>query len=220
MFRNKTAAEADGPGKCYDARKKSKGPRDFLTRHKIKRITPPMIAYAALQVSLNHPVFLSTLQQCSNHCQAYIGLSTAEWTDMVGTFSLVHFYHVIIKTLSNSTLPWVIKTMEWWQRYVVPSSSVHMPDIGVLAGRSLAMEVKVPPRHQGTSESLQTPLTGVQPNASSNKAVVESSRRVRYVPGHATKAEPILTSCPRIPPSIHIPDGPSVHRMGRGTPPQ
>ena len=39
---------------------------------------------------------------------------------MIGTFSLVHFYHVIVKTLSNSTLPWVIETMEWWQQYVFP----------------------------------------------------------------------------------------------------
>ena len=51
MFRNKTAAEAEVPGKGYDSQKKSKGPRDFLTCHKIKKITPCMIAYAALQAS-------------------------------------------------------------------------------------------------------------------------------------------------------------------------
>ena len=63
VFRNKTAAEAEESGKGYDPQKKSKGPRDFLTRHGIKRITPRMIAYAALQAS---PIAHHALS-CSNH---------------------------------------------------------------------------------------------------------------------------------------------------------
>jgi len=73
VFRNKTAAEADGPGRCYDARKRSKGPRDFLTRHEIRRITPRMIAYAALQAS---PVAPSSYL-LSNNTQILAGLHRA-----------------------------------------------------------------------------------------------------------------------------------------------
>jgi len=50
---------------------------------------------------------------------------------MVGTFSLIHFYHLIVKTLLDNTLPWVAETMEWWQRHVSTPSSPHMPNINV-----------------------------------------------------------------------------------------
>ena len=52
LFRNKTAAQADEIGTWYNPSKKAKGPKDFVTRHNIKRVTPQMIAYAALQVCL------------------------------------------------------------------------------------------------------------------------------------------------------------------------
>jgi len=100
---------------------------------------------------------------------------------MVGTFSLIHFYHVIIKTLTNNTLPWVIETMAWWQRYVFPPSPPYIPDASRPTGRCLAMKAKVPPDHHGTSASLHTPPTGVRPNASSSKAVVESHRWMKYI---------------------------------------
>ena len=52
LFRNKTAAQADEIGTWYNPSKKAKGLKDFVTRHNIKRVTPQMIAYAALQVCL------------------------------------------------------------------------------------------------------------------------------------------------------------------------
>lgn len=49
--------------------------------------------------------------------QAYIGLSSMKQiSDMDGSFSLTHFYHIILDTLSDSTDSWVIETMEWWQK--------------------------------------------------------------------------------------------------------
>lgn len=139
---------------------------------------------------------------------------------MVGTFSLIHFYHVIVKTLSNGTLPWVVETMEWWQRYVSHLSLLHMVDASIPIGRCSVMKVQVPPNHQGTFESLQILPTGVQPNTSSSRAVVESHRRLRYIPGQTTQCGPMLTSHPRTLPSTHIPDGPSVHGMSRRMAPQ
>jgi hypothetical protein len=74
-----------------------------------------MVAYAALQVFPSHfpesifdPLFLQT----------YVGLSSVSWGDKDGTFSLIHFYHLIVKTLSNNEDQWVVDTLDWWQRYV------------------------------------------------------------------------------------------------------
>ena len=61
---------------------------------------------------------------CPEHCtsltlhrQAYIGLSSMwQWGNVDGTFNLIHFYHLIVKTLSDRTDKWVIETMDWWQK--------------------------------------------------------------------------------------------------------
>jgi hypothetical protein len=39
-----------------------------------------------------------------------------QWGVADGSFSLIHFYHLIVKTLSNNTDQWVTETMDWWQR--------------------------------------------------------------------------------------------------------
>jgi hypothetical protein len=41
-----------------------------------------------------------------------------QWGAFDGTFSLIHFYHLIVKTLSDNTEKWVAETMGWWQKYV------------------------------------------------------------------------------------------------------
>jgi hypothetical protein len=50
LFRNKTAAQVDRIGTNFDSSSKPKGPKDFLKRYGIRKVTPQMIAYAALQV--------------------------------------------------------------------------------------------------------------------------------------------------------------------------
>jgi hypothetical protein len=40
-----------------------------------------------------------------------------QWGTTDESFNLIHFYHLIVKTLSNNTDQWVIETMDWWQRY-------------------------------------------------------------------------------------------------------
>ena len=39
-----------------------------------------------------------------------------QWANMDGAFNLIHFYHLIVKTLADSTDEWVTETMNWWQR--------------------------------------------------------------------------------------------------------
>lgn len=51
IFRNKSAVSRDEIGGWFDPQAKCKGPKDFLTKNTdIKKVTPQMIAYAALQV--------------------------------------------------------------------------------------------------------------------------------------------------------------------------
>jgi len=40
-----------------------------------------------------------------------------EWGTTDGAFNLIRFYHLIIKTLSHETDPWVVQTMAWWNKY-------------------------------------------------------------------------------------------------------
>jgi len=62
LFRNKTAAQADCIDGWYDPEAKSKGPKDFLSKQNITKITPQMIAYAAIQVcTARHHCPLPTL---------------------------------------------------------------------------------------------------------------------------------------------------------------
>jgi hypothetical protein len=73
-----------------------------------------MIAYAAVQVPPNHPSHPTLTPPYS---QAYVGLSSMPvWDTVDGTFNLIHFYHLIVKTISDETDKWVAETMDWWQR--------------------------------------------------------------------------------------------------------
>ena len=90
------------------------GRPSFLKMHAITRVTAEMIAYAAVQVSQSH---LLDPHPDALVLQTYVGLSSmTTWGDMDGTFSLIHFYHLIIKTLSNNEDPWVVDTLDWWQK--------------------------------------------------------------------------------------------------------
>jgi len=114
LFRNKTAAQADRIGGWYDAKSKAKGPKDFLKRHNITKITPQMIAYAALQVC---PIIYCVQVLTPPPSQTYVGLSSMrQWGTADGTFNLTHFYHLIVKTISDEADQWVSETMSWWQR--------------------------------------------------------------------------------------------------------
>ena len=77
---------------------------------------PQMVAYAALQVFPDHSLGSSFEP---SHLRTYIGLSSAPWGEKDGTFSLIHFYHLIIKILSNHEDQWVLDTLAWWQQYVM-----------------------------------------------------------------------------------------------------
>jgi len=118
IFRNKTATIADIINKPYDPKMKAKGPIDVLRQCNITEVTPQMIAYAAVQVpsSLLSP-FASGSNLFFAHPQTYIGLSSIPmWGDTHDAFNLVHFYHLIVKTLSDDTDGWVAKTVSWWKR--------------------------------------------------------------------------------------------------------
>ena len=57
LFHNKSAAQANLVGGCYNPATKAKGLKDFVTQHSIKEVTPRMIAYAALQVCPMYTIF-------------------------------------------------------------------------------------------------------------------------------------------------------------------
>ena len=117
MYRNKTAVNNERIGKPFDPKaSKSQGRPPFIRQHKITRVTPEMVAYAALQVLPNHSLESSFDWSL---LQTYIGLSSAPWGEKDGTFSLIHFYHLIVKTLSNHEDQWALDTLAWWQRYAV-----------------------------------------------------------------------------------------------------
>lgn len=49
--------------------------------------------------------------------QTYFALSSmTEWGHQDGSFDLKHFYHIIVKVLSDDKNKWVKETMDWWQR--------------------------------------------------------------------------------------------------------
>jgi len=51
------------------------------------------------------------------HPQTYVRLSSMkEWATTDGAFNLIHFYHLIMRTLSDKTNQWVIETMNWWKK--------------------------------------------------------------------------------------------------------
>ena len=104
--------------KPYDPKTKAKGPTDVLRRCNITEVTPRMIAYAAVQVpSSPLPPFASCSNLFFGRTQTYIGLSSIPmWGDSHDTFNLVHFYHLIVKTLSDDTDGWVTETIGWWKR--------------------------------------------------------------------------------------------------------
>ena len=98
---------------CYNPAMKAKGPKDFVARHNIKAVTPRMIAYSALQVCPT----IHCIPILTHILQTYVGLSSMRhWANMDGTFNLIHFYHLILKTLMDPTDSWVAETMDWWQR--------------------------------------------------------------------------------------------------------
>jgi len=119
VFRNSSAALANKIDKPYDPSSKAKGPSDLLTRYKITEVTPRMIAYAAVHVGTHRlppPVFIPLHSHCIPP-QTYIGLSALpSWNHTDGAFSLIRFYHLIVKTLSDDTDPWVAETIGWWER--------------------------------------------------------------------------------------------------------
>jgi len=118
IFRNKTATQVDKLNKPYNPKLKAKGPADVVTRYKITEVTPRMIAYAAVQVQSHYPQCSSkTTLTSSPTQQTYIGLSSLpSWGPIDGTFSLIHLYHLIVKTLSDNTDEWVAQTIGWWKR--------------------------------------------------------------------------------------------------------
>ena len=117
MYRNKTAIRneiATGAFKIKASQGQGRAP--FLKAHRITKVTPEMVAYVAVQVQQSLSAGPSPDGTPS---QTYMGLSAMEiWGEMDRTFSLVHFYHLIIKTLSDGEDPWVVETLGWWQRRV------------------------------------------------------------------------------------------------------
>ena len=115
MYRNKTAVRNDIAGGVFNPKtSKCQGRPPFLKMHNINKVVPGMIAYVAVQVCQSHP---SDPHPNTLSLQTYVGLSSmASWGDMDGTFSLIHFYRLILKTLSDEEDPWVVNTMNWWQR--------------------------------------------------------------------------------------------------------
>ena len=117
IYHNKTAVRNEITTGAWKIKaSQAQGHPSFLKAHRITKVTPEMVAYVAVQV-----------QQCpsagpspdATPSQTYIGLSAMPtWGEMDGTFSLVHFYHLIIKTLTDGKDPWVVETLSWWQRQV------------------------------------------------------------------------------------------------------
>ena len=121
LFRNKSAVEANRIDKLFNPNVKAKGPKDFLHRHSITKITPGMVAYAALQVT--KPFYINCCTDAPHpfsHQQTYVALSSmSQWGPKDDTFNLIEFYHLIMATLSDEADRWVADMMGWWQRYVL-----------------------------------------------------------------------------------------------------
>ena len=114
MYRNKTAVNNERIGEPFNPKtSRFQGQQPFLTRFAIKRVTPQMVAYAAVQV---FRIYLLGSAFDSSPLQTYIGLSSVGWGDKDGTFNLIHFYHLIVKTLSDGSDKWAVDTLAWWQR--------------------------------------------------------------------------------------------------------
>ena len=60
---------------------------------------------------------LFTIFYYNTSLQTYFARSSMEeWRASDGVFNLGHFYHIIVKTLSEKDDAWVTSTMDWWQR--------------------------------------------------------------------------------------------------------
>ncbi|KAJ3737939.1 hypothetical protein EV360DRAFT_77290, partial [Lentinula raphanica] len=73
----------------------------------VSRVTPEMIAYAALQVRFN----LCTLQEFAN---------------VDGEFNFEDFYHIIVDSIAEGTKKsekWGKELLEWWNMKVFPEAS-------------------------------------------------------------------------------------------------
>jgi hypothetical protein len=124
MYRNRTTINNEKIGEPFNPKSsKAPGRRPFVQQHKVTKVTPQMVAYAALQVFSNDSLGSTTDPPL---LQTYIGLSSAPWGEKDGTLSLIHFYHLIVKTLSNDGDPWVLDTLAWWQRQVVFYSTFYL----------------------------------------------------------------------------------------------
>ena len=115
MYRNKTAVKDEVPGGAFNPKTSmGQGRPSFLKMHAITKVTPEMIAYTAVQVCQSY-----LLDRCPDNSglQTYVGLSSmGSWGDTDGTFNLIRFYHLIMKTLSDNADPWVTNTLDWWQK--------------------------------------------------------------------------------------------------------
>jgi hypothetical protein len=76
-----------------------------------------MVAYAAVQVAIHHLRPWPNHSNLATNPQTYLGLSSLpSWGPTDGTFNLIRFYHLIVKTLSDDTDEWVTQTLSWWKR--------------------------------------------------------------------------------------------------------
>lgn len=44
--------------------------------------------------------------------------SMESWRDSYGDFNLRDFYNNIVRLFEDRTSPWVIETLQWWNKYV------------------------------------------------------------------------------------------------------
>jgi hypothetical protein len=71
-------------------------------------------------------------------------ISTSDWTDKDGSFSVVKMFNKIVKLFEDPNDPWTIDTLQWYQQYAidfvrVPSlTSIPEGCLGLLGERTTA----------------------------------------------------------------------------------
>ena len=102
-------------------------------------VTGQTIAYIAVQV--RYPCSW-TISHSSMHPQAHFVLSSVElWFSDDGIFNYEVFFDNIVDLFeTDDKHPWVLKMLEWWQRYVT-TSHLHILVTFQVAAKSLALAI-------------------------------------------------------------------------------
>jgi hypothetical protein len=127
---------------------------------------------------------------------------------MDGAFSLIHFYHLIIKTLSDSTDQWVVDTLKWWNRFLpilplISQSGLTLSSHRKIFGDEVSATAKPKARLRITAQTAYRLMRQQAASAANQEAQVCICQLPR-------RMDPLTRYSRALPSSIPTPDGLSV----------